>query len=227
MPDLKEARKRSVDNLQRLYTVVITLAITENLKRLLFTYPDGQTKIGYQEWLMFVSLIVTVIPFYHGANRYLDATYVTEERKAKNAALMVDFLCLLIQGLLFFVVAMSSYDEKRFYTILSILLVWDIVWVVSTNLTAADKEDKMKGYTNWAMINFIATCALMIFVWSNALHWQFWSSTLATSIACSFVIVSRTVFDYFRVWHFYYPGDSSSKTEGNIPAPAPAPIPTK
>src|SRR6476661_3705790 len=86
-PDMKTVRTRSVDNLQRLYTVVISLALTEYLRRLLTQSAEANEATGYNGWLMFVSLIFTVVPFYHGANRYLDATYVTGERAAKPGAL--------------------------------------------------------------------------------------------------------------------------------------------
>jgi hypothetical protein len=35
MADVKEGKRRSVDNLQRLYTVVVSLAVAESLKGLL------------------------------------------------------------------------------------------------------------------------------------------------------------------------------------------------
>ena len=50
--DAKEARKRSVDNLQRLYTVVVSLAVTELLRRML-----NPLATDYATWLMFVSFI--------------------------------------------------------------------------------------------------------------------------------------------------------------------------
>src|SRR5690349_850145 len=74
--DAKEARKRSVDNLQRLYTFVVGLAVTEMLRRML-----NPLATDYAVWLMFTAFLFTVVPFYHGANRYLDATYVTGERR--------------------------------------------------------------------------------------------------------------------------------------------------
>src|SRR5687768_14410856 len=163
--DLKEARKRSVDNLQRLYTVVVSLAVTESLRRLLVDYPDGIA--GYEHWLMFVSLIFTVVPFYHGANRYLDATYVTNERSANHPALMIDFVMLFLEGLMFFGLAMLMANTALFYTVLAGLFLLDIVWVGMTNLTATTEADKMAGYGVWALINFVALVSLLVFVWSN------------------------------------------------------------
>ena len=226
MKELKEARKRSVDNLQRLYTVVVSLAVAESLKGLLKDFGIHGTIASYQEWLMFVSLIFTVVPFYHGANRYLDSTYVTEERSAKHYALMIDFIMLFLEGLLFFGLAMVLTNEALFYTVLASLFLLDIVWVGFTNITATSKQDRMPGYAKWASINVLAMAALLVFVWSNILNWQFWQSDTVRSIALVIVAVARTVFDYLIVWRFYYPEDSETKFD-NIPAPFPAPLPTK
>jgi hypothetical protein len=225
MKDLREARKRSVDNLQRLYTVVVSLAVTESLRSLLVGFKATNIVADYTQWLMFLSLIVTVVPFYHGANRYLDATYVTGERSANQYALMVDFIFLFFEGLLFFGLAMVTSNEALFYSVLSCLFLLDIIWVGATNLTASSEADKMQGYKGWAFINFFAFAALLIFVWSNLLNWEFWTTPTVKSIALVGVAVARTVFDYLRVWRFYYPADGES-VSGNLPAPAPAPLPS-
>jgi hypothetical protein len=176
---------------------------------------------------MFASLIFTVVPFYHGANRYLDATYVTEERSAKNPALMVDFIMLFLEGLLFFGLAMIMANEALFYTVLAGLFLLDIVWVGTTNLTATGESDKMPDYKKWALINFVSLVLLLVFVWSNLLNWQFWPTDTIRAIALVAVATARTVFDYLRVWHFYYPADNGSWGGNLPPAPAPAPLPTR
>lgn len=215
---LDEARKRSVDNLQRLYTVVISLAVTESLRRLLIGLYDNTGLPGLIDWLMFVSLLTTVVPFYHGANRYLDATYVTKERSAKPQALMIDFVLLFIEGLAFFALAMLMNRNAAFYTVLACLLVLDAIWVGITNLTATTTADRFPGYTVWASINLLAATALLVFTWSNILNWSFWPTELIRNVASTVVVVARTVYDYVKVWSFYYP-------TGMIPAPAPAPVP--
>ncbi len=224
MPNLDDARKRSVDNLQRLYTVVVSLAITESLRRMLGGYNVTGTVAGHKEWFMFVSLIVTVIPFYHGANRYLDATFVTGERSAKRYALLVDFFFLFFEGLLFFGLAMVTANESLYYTVLSGLLLLDIIWVGVTNFTASSEEDKMPDYNTWAAINFIAMVALLVSTWSTLLNFSLWKTEFVTSLALMLIAIARTVFDYIRVYRFYYPADEDQKAN-NMPAPPPAPLP--
>jgi hypothetical protein len=223
--DLKTGRTRSVDNLQRLYTVVISLALTEYLRRLLTDVVTGPSLPGYNRWLMFVSLVFTVVPFYHGANRYLDATYVTGERSAHRGALMIDFLVLFVEGLGFFAVAMLAFKGREyFYTGLAALFVLDAGWVWLTNLMASSPEHRMAGFTPWAMVNVVAAALLCIFVWSAVLGHSFWNTAIATNIALMIVTISRTIYDYHAVWNFYYPKDSTDFEMG-LPAPPPAPPP--
>lgn len=214
--DPKEARKRSVDNLQRLYTFVVSLAITEMLRRML-----SPMSMEYGRWLMFVSFLSTVVPFYHGANRYLDATYVTGERSAKHFALMFDFIFLFFEALLLFALAMQAANREWFYTLLAILFVFDAIWVGFTNLTGENPRDRVPRYTKWAIVNVCAAAALMISVWSNVIG-EFWANDVVKNIAVVIVAVGRSVYDYMSVWSFYYPPGDETPRYDDIPAPRPA-----
>ncbi|MBK8002578.1 MAG: hypothetical protein IPK12_01255 [Gemmatimonadetes bacterium] len=225
-PKIEEARKRSVDNLQRLYTVVVSLAVTESLKPLLGGLARGEALPGYNRWFMFASLVITVVPFYHGANRYLDATYVTGERAAKPQALLIDFVMLFIEGIAFFALAMLANDEQVFYTGLAMLLVFDAGWVGITNLTGASVSDRFPDYAKWASVNLVVAAMICVSVWAN-LPWTtpggtgFWRSQFTRDVALLILVVGRTFYDYWKVWPFYYPQDRAVVFSG-IPAPAPA-----
>jgi len=220
--DYKVVRTRSVDNLQRLYTVVVSLAITESLRHLIGGTVAEPRTTTYGHWLMFTSLLVTLVPFYHGANRYLDATYVTHERSAKRGALMWDFIALFLEGLGFFVIgALMQRGTAPFYTGIAALFVFDAIWVGLTNLTASGEEDRMPGYRKWALVNLLAAVVLFALVWSNLFTGvTVWRNEFAANIALVSVAILRTVYDYAKVWKFYYPKDVDL-----IPAPAPAPLP--
>lgn len=224
---LQSARQRSVDNLQRLYTVVVSLAVTEHLKRLLAaslgtspytpTTTPSDASNSWFPYLMFFSLVCTLIPFYHGANRYLDATYVTHERHARPGALMFDFVVLFIQGLLFYLVAMLSIHFEYFYTGLAGLLLFDAAWVGLTRLYTDHRGGP--GYKVWAGINLAAAFALLICVWMDSPFLR-WRNEIVRNVLPALIVLVRTVYDYKSVWPFYYPGAG-----GMIPAPRPAPIP--
>jgi uncharacterized membrane protein len=204
MPNLIEARKRSVDNLQRLYTVVVSLAITASLGRTLLNQ-DKVDLTWSNKWVMFLSLLVTVIPFYHGANRYLDATYVTGERSAKRYSLMLDFLFLFFQALLLFTLALSITNEPShidrsdtyFYLGLTLLLLVDVIWVTITRYTTKSVTDagviSNSNYTRWAGLNIIVIVLILVLIF-----YHLWVFLLALAFL-------RSVLDYFISHDFYYP----------------------
>lgn len=197
-----DARKRSVDNLQRLYTFVVSLAFTESLRRTLLS-PAGTVELNWSnKWVMFLSLIFTVIPFYHGANRYLDATYVTNERRPKRYSLMIDFLFLFFQGLLLFTLALlitkdaslSVANDELFFHGLAALLLVDVVWVSISRFVTEDSSSEQKSaYRRWAFINVFAIAVILVFVWR-----RWWDCMVVVAFA-------RSAVDYLVAHDFYYP----------------------
>jgi len=128
----EKAREMSISNLQRLYTVVMSLAIAESLRRLLSGYGDTGQPPDFASAVAVFSLLITAIPFYHGANRYLEATYITGERKTKSQSLVFDFIALFLEGLIFFMLAVVIKNTPVFYTTLAILFIFDSIWVSIT-----------------------------------------------------------------------------------------------
>ena len=215
-PDFAEVRKRSVDSLQLLYTVVVSLAVTEMLQHVLLTPSGisipGLSAIGLAQWLMMASFLFTIVPFYHGATRYLDATYITGERKAPRAALLIDFVLLFIEGVLFFVLAEFIHNQQAFYTTLAILLALDVIWVLSSAKlwsipiagSAAATVASNTRYTLWAIINLVAVIVICVSARSNL-----WPDTMVQSITLAGCAVVRTIIDYTLVFGFYYPPEYS------------------
>jgi len=222
MADIVKARERSVNNLQLLYTIVISLAIAQTLKHLIEVISaTGWTNFRQycNEIFMFISFIFIVVPFFHGANRYLDATYVTEERNAKHYALLIDFIALFIEGLALFGLGMLTSNLEVFYSLLVGLLALDIAWVGSTNLTGEGRTDKVPKFRKWAVINAVAMAGILISVWSNL-----WQDELVKGIMLVLIVMARTIYDYVSVWEFYYPVEGGSK---QVLAPRPAPPPKR
>lgn len=228
MADLKDARKRSIDNLQRIYTFVVSLAVAESLRRTLLTPANTVELVWSNKWLMCISLIVTLVPFYHGANRYLDATYVTEEMRATSRyALMVDFFALFLHGLLLFGLALyvNNPDYHPFYTGLGIVLVIDAIWVFFTSLVTEEirdqtiqqssdqnqKSSKPKYYA-WGIINLITAAILFTSTWS-----ALWPEGMVRNHALAAIVIVRTVVDYWLSFDFYYPPVPDSVTENDTP----------
>jgi hypothetical protein len=218
-----EARKRSVDNLQRVYTVVISLAITESLRRLLSQLggtgklPDSAAVVAV------ICLIVTIIPFYHGANRYLDSTYVTGERSAKQGALMLDFIALFGEGLVFFILSLLIENTVLFFTLLAFLFFFDSFWVWLTKLSSSNHVDKGQEYKIWASVNNFSAVILLLLFAKNIFQWNITLSPTIQITITLFTVLGRTISDYATVWNFYYPIPQDETYFMPIPRPAPTP----
>ncbi len=66
--------ERSVSHLQQLYTVVVGLALTVAITNLIDQAAPVPIRMAALPY--FVSYLVTLVPFYHGALRHLDVTYL-------------------------------------------------------------------------------------------------------------------------------------------------------
>lgn len=96
----EKALERSVDSLQRIYTVIVALAVASSIKSLtidkasdaLLKSPDILAGLP-----VFLSFLVTLIPFYHGMNRHLDTCYTQGGNFAARGAILTrsksSFLC--------------------------------------------------------------------------------------------------------------------------------------
>jgi hypothetical protein len=221
---VSDARKRSVDNLQRLYAFVVGLAITESLKKLV---PDRGGKVNVAQLLMVVSLLVTVIPFYHGSNRYLDATYVTGEHQTRRRwTLMYDFVMLFLQALTIFLLAIfTTWDEQHFYKWLAYLFFIDAIWLLSS-MTFLDTYP-FKGLPTpfrrlaWIILSLAFSPLLLALS-----HWGYADSTVSHTTlnwVLMFVAVGRTFADYALVFDFYFPKkeDAAKKVGADEPAACP------
>ena len=216
---VNEARKRSVDNLQRLFTVVISLALTGALSNVFSGYLKNNG--GFPtiiELLPVLGLIITIIPFYHGANRYLDSTYVTGERTAKQWALIIDFVALFVEGLAFFIISMFISKQAIFYFSMGLLLIFDFIWIQITKWMASSATDYGAKYIAWATANFAAAGFLILFSCTNMVN-----SVSGMAWLTFIILFIRTAIDYITVWDFYYPPD---KDKYIMPVPRPA-IPKK
>ena len=208
-PNWVESRKRSVDNLQRIYTFVVSLAVAEALRGVLSSLPLVPDAAS---WLRLSVVLVTVIPFYHGANRYLDAAYVTGERSSVRYSLLVDFLFLFLEGILFFVLSLVIRHDAWFYIVYAILLGVDIVWVLTTNFTGRpDLQSKhTPGIGKWALINLVCIIVVLLLHWTTMVPDTFWTYPFAKPAFFCGAAVLRSFIDYYLMWNFYYPESAAT-----------------
>jgi hypothetical protein len=194
--------ERSVDWLQRLYAVVIGLALTEGFKNIVTadnrTLPDAsilQKAFRVETW-PFIVLLFTIVPFFHGANRHLDELYVFGKAAVKDFALVIDFLFFFFQGAVFYWMALVIESPRHFFEVYCFLLVLDIFWAVGVFFYA---DAGWQGVKKWVWINLPAAALAGIFLSTPLLAGN------AQVHALGILGVLRSVFDYAFQWKTYYP----------------------
>lgn len=95
------AAESSVRNLGALYSVVVGVALAFAMENIIDPAALG-SPFRWELLPLFFTLVVTLVPFYHGALRHLDVTYVEHGgADVKAGALLADFLLLFLEGSLF------------------------------------------------------------------------------------------------------------------------------
>jgi hypothetical protein len=200
------ARENSVRHLGNFYTVVAGLALTTAIYNLVDA--SGQLKpFTWDRALLCAAVLVTLLPFYHGAMRHLDITYVEEvEHQPKPGALMADFVILFLEGCFFIALAVKIIEPITFAFMFTVLLLVDAVWSFLANL-AFSAPNKGKAELTWAGINFVTVLILVAFLYSKGLIDNPATSVnpVSFSVAILIIAIGRSVIDYWLSWkHKYY-----------------------
>jgi hypothetical protein len=202
---------RSVDLLERLYAVIIGLALTEGLKNAVLSantaLPQSSIfeKTFRPETWPILALLFTIIPFFHGANRHLDDVYVFRRSSAKDFALVLDFLFLFSEGTVFYWMALVTSDASYFFRIYVFLLALDIAWGCAVFFYT---ENGWQGVKKWVVINLVTVALAGILIATPLL------GQIARIHALGLLALARSAFDYVFQWKFYYPPEDSSMAVG-------------
>lgn len=211
----RERRRSSVDNLERLYTIVLGLALVRAVEVLLIG-PGGGFAVQWRSLPMFVAFVATLIPFYHGANRYLFTVYVFLDygEVPRRVTALIDFIFFFVQAMIFFAMALVIDDAATFYVLLTVQLLWDCLWMaVVQRLGSAI----FATIFPWLRLNLVVSALLVAVLatrdFGNAWAGPLWlpselnDRTLWWGVATVIALV-RTVLDYRGSWEFYWPGFS-------------------
>src|SRR5688572_18685246 len=117
---MNDALKRSVDSLQKIYAVIIALAITETFKTAFNnTAMDTLVSDIIAQAPLLVAFFSVVVPFYHGMNRHLDVCYIYNENLHSQGALLFDFIIFCFESALLFLFSKYINDGLTGYKILA------------------------------------------------------------------------------------------------------------
>ncbi|HNP36965.1 MAG TPA: hypothetical protein PKK10_14020 [Woeseiaceae bacterium] len=201
---MSEARRNSVTQLAELYNVVIGIALSVAIYNLI-DVSARPAPVNWGNLFGFAVLLVTIIPFYHGAVRHLYITYVEGggSSRIKSGALLADFVLLFVEGCLFVALAILLVDPVVLVYGYISLLVLDSVWGFLAKLAftgAAAQAAERK----WAIINVVTVAVIFVllayvFEQGNG-DFGFFAKMAIFSIA-----LLRTIADYSWCWSFYYP----------------------
>jgi len=159
---MNSSRVSSVRHLQTLYTVFVGIALTVALEDISAPTP-GRTSLLYSfdAVLLLVAFIATLLPFYHGALRHLDVTWIEKKgHDVKSGALLADFLILFVEGGLFLVIARQLSSPFHFGVGLAALLAIDVIWGVVAHV-AFTQPGADKAEWKWVQNNVITAIALL------------------------------------------------------------------
>ena len=200
---MSEARENSVKQLAELYNVVVGVA----LSLAMFTTIDKSARplpINWDIALNLVTLIVIMVPFYHGAVRHLFYTYAESapSKNIKNGALLADFFLLFMEGC-FFVMLASLLDNTLTFTYLVIgLLVLDSVWGFLAWLAFTGAKSQF-AEKKWAFINTFAAGLLLVLTLTK--NGPLSTPDVSAQAVLLIIISLRTIVDYSCTWSFYFP----------------------
>ncbi|MBA4189807.1 MAG: hypothetical protein C0467_17635 [Planctomycetaceae bacterium] len=200
--------EKSIDSLQRIHALISALALGEAVRRLIQMPGTPEAEFHLSVLPQFLALVCTIVPFYHGMHRHLEATYLFPvDPKHPRGVLLIDFVVFLVEASTFFALA-SLFNASGFYWVLAALLVFDAIWSGLTALITQATEFR------WCVLNFIAAIAMVVVLSLNVFRagMDVWLLTI--------IAVVRTIFDYQMHWHFYFPFEKDETTVGGNAPPS-------
>jgi hypothetical protein len=162
--DPNKVTERSVDSVQKIYAVVIALAISQAIQSLL-KGSNGAADLNLERLSSgipgFVAFLVTLVPFWHGMNRHLDRCYLEKTNAVVQGALLFDFVTFFVEACFLFAAGLSLRSGIDTFKCLGLLLCADMLWAfVSHQIHFPGKKSHA---VKWSVIN-VSSMAVAILV---------------------------------------------------------------
>lgn len=189
--------ERSVDSVQKIYAVVIALAIAQAIQSLLKS-STGAADLNLSQLLSgvpgFVAFLVTLVPFWHGMNRHLDRCYLEKDNSVVQGALLLDFGTFFVEAIFLFAAGWSLRSGIIPFVCLGLLLFTDMVWAfISHQIHFPGRKSHA---VKWSAINITSIVVAILVV-----AFPFQSKILVLMV----IAVVRSLVDYWLCWNFYFP----------------------
>jgi|GEM_PF-2669632 len=192
--------------LENFYSFLVSLALTQATLRISLLWAgEGALTEKMGASVLYASLLVTIVPFYQGMNRFLYANHVVRplaQPGSRLSPLLMDIYAFLAMSSLLFVMGTVLERPDSFFFCWSALLVIDIVW--SCSVWAIQRDERPLWAINnltWLLGAWLTWALILSFgppgVLGNPAHF----------LAYAFVPfeIGRTILDYRINWGFYFP----------------------
>ena len=192
----------SIENLQRVFAIVLALALSEGFKQVVSDKaPLPSDPFVYWERILgLISFLLLIVPFFQGMHRYYYTVYMATTRPRPYAIFLnFDVFIFLIDAALFFVMsrALGREQWRRFYSTVLLVLMVDSGWGFVVLL-----------FNSNVVLGWLALNAITIPIFALWLYFFRDPKSICGVRLCFLTMVLRTIIDYYIMWDFYYPSGS-------------------
>ncbi|MDD5004963.1 MAG: hypothetical protein PHS93_00465 [Candidatus Omnitrophica bacterium] len=206
---VQKTRDSSAEALKTVYYVIIAIAITEALSRVLL---KNGTFLGWREifminnqsafWLFF-AFLCTICRFIHGASIHLDV--IRKERYKP----LIDCIGFYLQAIFFYLMAVTLQEPSKFSFSFILMLVCDTGWLLILRDIFKYIPLNNKVCKQWLKSNkWLIAIFILLYLFSHSMfqyHCSLALLTLSWSICISIAAIIATFFDYRTNKNFYFP----------------------
>jgi hypothetical protein len=196
--------ENSIRSLVNLYTVVIGAALSLAVAGAI-DVNKGLTSISTVSILLFVAFLATLFPFFHGALRHLDDTYLENSASSmKTEALIIDFALLFLHALAFLVLSQLLKKPADFAWFLVAVLSIDVVWGVFAYFGSVSLG-KFSAESRWSTINFFFVLGVLFYLIDQEIYFGTEAVSVKLAWLLAIACVCRSTIDYLWCRDLYFP----------------------
>ncbi|MEP5937349.1 MAG: DUF1937 family protein [Erythrobacter sp.] len=223
-----ESEKSAIDALQKFYSVIVAAAFSGAVLKSLELFSEGAWTIEKtSQTVLFMSFLVTIVPFYHGMERHLFESHINKQHPewgdgGKASPLLGDVFIFMILGAILFAMGRFTDRPDTFYGLWVALLVIDILWSLWV------WRFNRSPFPRWVIVNSIAVAGsgivwLLISLFAGSpciVGWPIMCSLIVAQMALIFISeATRSFFDYKLNWNFYFPKAQQAHNGGEVDPP--------
>ena len=188
---------RSVDSLQKIYAVIISLAIGQTINEVIKTENNFlSTDFLNNSLPALLSFFAFLIPFYHGMNRHLDLCYIEKAKDKNRGALLFDFIIFCLESSLLFIFSKYITKGLECFIIIGGMLMVDMVWSFVSHFIHYNGKFS-PSVMRWSIINFVTLFIGFLIYSINIFDFK--------AYLFLFIAIARAIADYWTCWTFYFP----------------------